>query len=242
MRENFVRSNFFAFNLRANVDFLINKIFSFLLDWGNFPNDRARPGPFLHFFYIDSIKKAPLSRGLLGLDRPNVYQIRKSLPAKLFGIALVEPRLKFGEFGGRHEGEIGGGVAGEDVEQVHVKENERKSRAVNTFSDFFSVQIGSRSVRVHGHTKRATVAAVAGFHAHATARRFFFDLVNPHVLREEGIRRLLRLAFLDSLVPDSERLISSDFVFHAAKIGGGGTKAIFFVFNSCANSERLINK
>ena len=104
------------------------------------------------------------------------------------------------------------------------------------------IDVSSRSVRVHGHPKGAAIGAVARFDLDRRGRVALFDLVNPHVLREEGICRLLRLAFLDSLVPDSERLISSDFVFHAAKIGGGGTKAIFFVFNSCANSERLINK
>ena len=172
----------------------------------------------------------------------NVGVGHRPLPRILLLIPLGQPSFKLGDFRGGQEGDFSGGVAGEGIEQVHVKENEGKSRAVNTFSDFFSVQIGGRAVRVHGYPKRATVAAVAGFDSHRLTSIALFDLVNPHVLREEGIRRLLRLAFLDSLVPDSERLISSDFVFHAAKIGGGGTKAIFFVFNSCANSERLINK
>ena len=104
------------------------------------------------------------------------------------------------------------------------------------------IDVSSRSVRVHGHPKGAAIGAVARFDLDRRGRVALFGLQESSRLREERVDNLARLSIRNSLAPHLKHLISSDFVFHAAKIGGGGTKAIFFVFNFYANSERLINK
>ena len=74
-------------------------------------------------------------------ERPRIDEGREAIPSRfdfiVDGIDHVEPSVKLGAVSVGQVGIFGGGVAGEEVNQVHAKQNETFFRAVNFFVRFF---------------------------------------------------------------------------------------------------------
>lgn len=76
------------------------------------------------------------------LTHPRIDIPRKAIPSRfdfvVDGVDRVEPSVKLGAVSVGQAGIIGGGIGGEEVDQVHVRENETFFGAVNFFFRFFS--------------------------------------------------------------------------------------------------------
>ena len=79
-------------------------------------------------------------------ERPRIDEGREAIPSRfdfiVDGVDHIKPSVEIGAVSVGQVGIFGGGVAGEEVDQVHERENETFFGAVNFFFRFFLFFLG----------------------------------------------------------------------------------------------------